>query len=359
MTARDIAFVVHGMLKPILVSENLGTMSTYHLQYWTRHHPIKPPVPPPATKRRLGAAGEEEEGKLDVVSAQLQARHVKTKEWASERKVLGSTGKTDVTRPRALIAISSSSILKESTANDGVASMKQQRAALWKSRIYCDQAYQCYTAVMDHRWRGPSSSSSTSSVQPHLLKLTKCLGIAVQTVLVDTATGQTITPTAGVVPTEDEGKQFRNQYSVDGTVLELLFKLAKGKILMARVLDDALLPPSIVQVLLPVALPILFAAPISTTDDDIAMADDRVLGAWTVVIDTLPTISSVALLETVRAIMQPPPPGHPNSILATTDRMQCTHALLQRGASLAANDPTFASDWQETETQFLEIISNM
>jgi hypothetical protein len=47
------------------------------------------------------------------------------------------------------------------------------------------------------------------------------------------------------------------------------------------------------------------------------------------------------------------------SILSTTDRMQCTHALLQRGALIAGNDPSFVSDWQETETQFMNIISNI
>jgi hypothetical protein len=356
MTSRDIAFVVHGMLKPILMSENLGTMSTYHLQYWTRHHPVKPPVPTSVAKR-AGGIGSGDETKMDVTSMEIQARHVKTKEWASERKVLGSTGKTDVTRPRALIAISSSSIQTDTDESksdvDGVASMKQQRAALWKSRIYCDQAYQCYTAVIDHRWQGPTSSST--SVQPQLLKLTKCLGISVQTVLVDTMTGTASAPITGTTPVEDEGKQFRNQYSVDGKVLELLFKLTKGKILMARVLEDTLLPPSVVQVLLPVALPILFAAPTNTTDDDAAFADDRVLGAWTVVIDTLPTISSGVLLETVKAIMNLPS----KLILSSTDRMQCTHALLQRGALVAGNDPTFAADWQETETQFMNLISNM
>ena len=355
MTARDIAFVVHGMLKPILMSENLGTMSTYHLQYWTRHHPVKPPMPSSIANRK-GGIGSSEEAKMDVASMQIQARHVKTKEWASDRKVLGSTGKTDVTRPRALIAISSSTIQTDTEESkndtDGLISIKQQRAALWKSRIYCDQAYQCYTAVLDHRWQGPSSSTS---VQPQLLKLTKCLGISVQTVLVDIATGNAITPSAGDTSTEEEGKQFRNQYSVDGNVLELLFKLSKGKILMARVLEDTLLPPSVVQVLLPVALPILFAAPTNTSDDDAAFADDRVLSAWTMVIDTLPMISSATLLETVKAIMKQPS----KSILSTTDRMQCTHALLQRGASIAANDPTFASDWQETETQFMNIISSM
>jgi hypothetical protein len=353
MSARDISFVVHAMLKPILTSETLGTMSTYHLQYWTRHHPVKPP----ASKRGHG----EEETKLDVVSLEIQARHEKTKEWSSERKVLGSTAKTNVLRPRALIAVSTANLngTADATANESsdMATKKQQRAALWKSRIYCDQAYQCYSAVVES-WQSSAASSSSgstpSSVQPHLLKLTKCLGITVQTVLVET----TAPATEGMIDMspEDVPKQFRNQYSVDATVLELLFKLPKGKLLLARVLEQALLPPAVVQVLLPVAVSILFAAtPLNPPDNEVAYAEDRLLIAWTAVVATLPELSGSAILDAVHGLLKQPA----SSILSSPARMQCTHALLQRGAMVAANDADFSKQWQATETAFLNLLSSV
>lgn len=353
MSARDISFVVHAMLKPILASETLGTMSTYHLQYWTRHHPVKPP----ASKRGHG----EEETKMDVVSLEIQARHEKTKEWSSERKVLGSTAKTNVLRPRALIAVSTANLNATSDVagneSSDMATKKQQRAALWKSRIYCDQAYQCYSAVVES-WQASASSNSSggitpSSVQPHLLKLTKCLGITVQTVLVETPAAVA----EGMIDSlpEDTPKQFRNQYSTDASVLELLFKLPKGKLLLARVLEQALLPPAVVQVLLPVAISILFAAAPMNPDKDVAYAEDRLLIAWTAVVATLPELSGSAISDSVQGLLKQPA----SSILSSPARMQCTHALLQRGAVVAANDAEFAKEWQTTEAAFLTLLSSV
>jgi hypothetical protein len=345
-------------LKPILTAENMGTMSTYHLQYWTRHHPVKPPSS--STKRTN--QGNDEESKMDALSLEIKSRHLKTKEWASDNKVLGSTGKTNVTRPRALIAVSSSKLNDAAAATTNAGSdnssitKKQERAALWKSRIYCDQAYQCYMAVVES-WQASSASTSAtpSSVQPHLLKLTKCFGISVQTVLVDTGTSSS-SAEEDTIP-DESSKQFRNQYSVDATVLELLFKLPKGKVLLARVLEQALLPPAVVQVLLPVALSISFAGT-SNTDADTAYADDRVLGSLTAVIATLPDLSGNVIIDSVQRLIRQSS-STSSSILSSTTTMQCTHALLQRGAVVAANDTVFAKEWQITEIEFLNLLSGM
>ena len=339
MTARDISFVVHAMLKPILAAEQAGTMSTYHVQYWMRHHPVKPP-PLPVAKRSL-MQQDEEEGKDDFAAMEMVSRYKKSKEWSSQHKVLGQTAKTNVARPRALIAVSNTS------ASEGTdkGSKQQQRAALWKSRIYCDQAYHCLTTVIDSWQSSPGALSA--SVQPHLLKLTKCLGVSVETVV------------------ESDETQARNQYKVDPAVLQLLLKLPKGKVLLARVLEQALLPPAIVQALLPVALSVLLTAATTatlseTTSDGAGLvADDRVFAAWTVVIQTLPDLSGTAILQSVGAVQQ-----QAEAALSTTARMQCTHALLQRGSACAAAanttaDTTFANEWATTEAEFMNILAGL
>ena len=49
-------------------------------------------------------------------------------------------------------------------------------------------------------------------------------------------------------------------YVQDSAALQLLLKLHKGKVLVARVLEQALLPPNAVQVLLPAILQVLYTA---------------------------------------------------------------------------------------------------
>lgn len=341
MSARDISYVVHSMLKPILAAESAGFMSTYHLQYWMRHHPVKPP--PPRKMRN------DEESKEDMMSLEMDSRYKKAKEWSSEHKVLGQTARTNVARPRALIAVSSSAAdtaaaAAASDAQDG----SKQRAALWKSRIYCDQAYQCLTTVIEI-WQASGAGTPSASVQPHLLKLTKCLGVSVQTVLSNDDDGDG----SGSTP------HVRNKYSVDPAVLQLLLKLPKGKVLLARVLEQALLPPAVVQVLLPVSLSVLTLTTMADNDNnsDIAasMADDRVFSAWTVVIQTLPDLSGGAILQAVKAVQQ-----HSEAALSSTVRMQCIHALLQRGSTVcAASDATMAAEWTTTEAEFMSVLAGL
>jgi hypothetical protein len=127
-----------------------------------------------------------------------------------------------------------------------------------------------------------------------------------------------------------------HEYAVDPAVLQLLLKLPKGKVLLARVLELALLPPVIVQVLLPVALQVLTATPAVTaeggaTTAGMVVADDRVFAAWTMVIQTLPDLSGSTIRQTVQAVQQ-----QSEAALSSNLRMQCTHALLQRGGIVAA-----------------------
>jgi len=314
MKARDITYVVHGMLRPILAAEHSGQMSTYHLQYWTRHHPVKPPEPRQPTKTPP-----------DFVAKEFASRAKKAQQWSDSHKTLGKTAKTNVARPRALIAVTNTLPAENDNSNH-----KKQRAALWKSRIYCDQAYQALQAVVD-RWK----ASGSASAQPHLVKLFKCLGISVQ------MTKDNDNSDSDVV---------HKTYAVDAEVLRLLLKLNKGKVLLARVLEQALLPPAVVPVLLPVALEILCGTAADADD----RADDRVFAAWTVVLQTLPEWSGAALLRAVRAVQE-----HPVTGLSSTTRMQCTHALLQRGGAVAARDDEFAKEWNVTEQEFMNILAGL
>ena len=258
MDARDIAYVVHSILKPVLtegVSED-----DYYIQMLRRFGgPQSNPLNPKHPKD---------------ISDEMLSRVNRAKEWSMEKGTLGYVAKTNVARPRALIATPVSASEQDSE--------QKQRASLWKARIYCDQAYQSYQAVVDI-WRSAPPGGVPPQVQVHLRKLMKCMGITL----------------------------VENQYQVDGEAFKMLIKLSKGRTLLARTLEQALLPPNAVQSLLPVALDILLACP--TRKDD-SMIDDRLFRSIAGVFQRL-NLSNETLLECVQALQSNGKSAHfaPNS----------------------------------------------
>jgi hypothetical protein len=316
MKTRNISYVVHSILKPVL-SAPPESCSTYHLDFWMRHHPIKPP---PATTTGGARRNQKLDNKLE---RELQARAKKAQEWSEEHKTLGITAKSNVTRPRALIAVSAP--IRSGNDDDTNEDDKiKQRATLWKARIYCDQGYQAYLSILS-AWKTQSTSA-----QPHLAKIFKCLGMSVHTTV--------------------EGETASHKYAVENpAALGLLLKLSKGKLLLARIFENAILPIAAVQVVLPSALEILCAVEPSSSEDS---ADNRVFVAASTVYQTLPQVSNQCILDSVAAILR-----QHSAALSSTARMQCTHALLQRGSNNASLDPAFADVWKKTEDEFMNILS--
>lgn len=261
MSARDICYVVHSILKPVLGS----TEATYHLQYWMKHHPVKPPSSQKTPHKDF--------------NAELEKRHEKARLWSADKKVLGSTVKSNVNRPRALIAVSMPEANTESSA----------RANLWKSRIYVDQGYAIFTTFQNQ----PSQ----------IVKLCKIFGMDNQT--------------------------------VDQSVMALVLKLSKGKVLLARILENHMFPMVVVNVLVPATLQTLFG--MESTDDD------RLYG----VLATL-QLKYKAILECLEILK-----AHPKQALATTARMAFLHSLLRNGA-LRAED-----GWEVIEEDFMNFLSGV
>jgi hypothetical protein len=296
MSARDIAFVVHGILKPILsagVSDD-----DYYLQYIRRRGgPLANPINP---KRVLD------------LDKEMSSRESKAKEWASEKSTLGYVAKSNVARPRALIATPKVTTDQEETEE------KKQRANLWKARVYCDQAYQAYQRVVEI-WRMAPPGPVPPQVQVHLAKLMKCMGISL-----------------------DENKV----YTCDAEPLKLLTKLGKGRTLIARVLEQALLPPNAVQAVMPNLLDTILALPADATTD-------RVLRAIASVLVKLPTITSATLIRCLEVATQ-----HGKSSVSTPIRIECALALLSKGAQVVAEDPSEEAKaaWGTAESQFTALL---
>jgi hypothetical protein len=301
MSSRDIAYVVHAILRPVLaagISEN-----DYYIQYIKRR--VGGPQADPVNPKRAQDATH------DVAS-----RTTKSKEWASEKSVLGHVTKSNVARPRALIATPQPTVDQENKE-------QRQRATLWKARVYCDQAYQAYQSVIDI-WRASSSNGKgiPPQVQMHLVKLKKCMGIVL-----------------------DKEKK---EYVVSDEALKLIVKLEKGRTLISRVLEQALLPPNAVQALLPPLLDILMALPPSSSDGE-EKTIGRLFQAIAGIIPKL-NFSGETLVECLEIALK-----HGKSATGSMVRMGCLHSLLQKGAQVVPQDPSseVKEAWGIAERKFV------
>jgi len=302
MSARDVAYVIHSILKPVLahgMSED-----EYFIQYL----------------RRLGGqANASMPEKPKDLDGEMLSRAVKSKEWSTEKGVLGHVAKTNVARPRALIATPTISTTEQQDSE------QKQRATLWKARIYCDQGYQAYQAVVDI-WSSAPPGSIPPQIQIHLVKLMKCMGIT----------------------------NVEKEYKVDRDSLALLIKLSKGRTLTARVLEQALLPPNAVQAVLPLLMDVLFGVvnKRSTEDNMEDFSTERLFRAITLVLRQLNT-SSDTLLQCLDVVGK-----NGASSMGSTARLECVHALLQKGSIVLGQDPLEENRtaWGKAEGEFMNLI---
>lgn len=156
-------------------------------------------------------------------ATELASRQARAKVWSTERKVLGATAKQPVTRPRALIAA-------PITAATGAPS--KDRAALWKTRLYCDRGYLYLLFVQ---------------------LLFKCLGIQ-----------------------KDKTADSNCYSTIDSAMLLTILKLEKGRTMLARTVEQysVKVPRSV----LPETLRILLSDGGTTATNP---ATDRLWGAFT------------------------------------------------------------------------------
>jgi len=357
MSTRDISYVVHSILKPLLnhQQQNPPTPFDYDRAFWQRAGGVPPPTNT-YNRRQGGKQGNKKQGQK--AENEMESREKKAKDWSAEHSVLGRTAKSNVTRPRALIAQPKKSDDDETKNKEN--SEQRQRQALWKSRIYCDQAYQAYLKVVEtwHAVITPNqnmSPAAAASLQPHLFKLLKCLGIVKSEQEQD----------------EDESSDHQQVYAVvNEGALPLVAKLPKGRILLARVLEQALLPPAAVNALLPVLFKAIYELPLppppplpgagppplnaeaAAASGNAHMVDERLFMAISRVLHTLPDLPGSDILQCLDLASE-----NSSVSLQSTVRMSAVHALLQRGSQLASSDESFAPVWKTREEAFLKIIS--
>mmetsp|Transcript_30168 Transcript_30168/g.42745 ORF Transcript_30168/g.42745 Transcript_30168/m.42745 type:complete len:695 (+) Transcript_30168:96-2180(+) len=292
MKSRDLAYILHSILKPILLTGS--SPSDYDMRLLQRNGNKAPTTP----------------SKKTDVRQEMQSRQIKTMEWMRDKNTLGHVSKSDVTRPRALLA--TPAIVSE----EGVE--QKQRASLWKARLYIDQGYQACDALLEI-WASTPPGIVPPEVQPHLHKLFKVLGMSV--------------------------KDGSYQVNPEKNALEVIVKASKGRTFLSRLLERALLPPKAVQVLVPAILK--HAIELSTSSEP---TDNRLFMSCGRVIASLDSFHGDAILDSVAAVQS-------KKALSSQARMGCIHALLRRAAVMAQQDPTFSPKWAIAEQEFMKILS--
>ncbi|KAL7565103.1 hypothetical protein ACA910_005111 [Epithemia clementina (nom. ined.)] len=382
MSARDISYVVHSILKPILLHQQQNPISPfdYDSAFLQKTMGVVATTSGPTSTNQSNSAHmgqqqqqQQQQQQLQVKSLQeeMQSRAEKAKHWSTENSVLGRTAKSHVARPRSLIAQPTKEELEEANSNKNN-SEQRQRQALWKARIYCDQAYQAYMNVVQ-TWHvvavSPNQAltpAAAASLQPHLFKLLRCLGLS------RSDQGHDLDITSDLQQQQQQQQQHHHHPTYvlsNDTALPLLTKLPKGRVLLARVLEQALLPPAAVGVLLPSLFKAMYVLPLlslsgadpnsiimvedaSSSQATQEQANDRVFAALSRVLQTLPEIPRGEILESLDVVQE-----HSTVALLSPVRMQAVHSLLQRGTQLATLDPGFAEDWKIREEAFLQVLS--
>lgn len=349
MSPRDIAYVVHSILKAL--NANSSTSPTdYDEQWFARQTGTSVP-----TSRSYAQSRTNQNESTDAAQpgvGPLESRAERSKAWSTQHAALGHNAKTNVARPRALIANPALSATANSDAagGDGGGSeqenAKKQRAVLWKARLYCDRAYQAFFAVME-TWQ---SSHNVAQVQPHLMKLLKCLGV--------TSSAARTKPNA---PASQPATTLA--VIIDPEPLQLVCKLNKGRILLARIMEQALLPPQAMSSMLPTVWSVCLSAGMApslqrgmmTTTMLSDPTDDRLFAALARVLTSLPNLDEAIALACLQTILKQPS----KAVLESTVRMQAAHALLQRGASLVTapgGQATLAAEWSKAEDEFMQLL---
>jgi len=278
------------MLKPVLLAGSSPT--DYHIQL---------------LQRQSGAKTPSKKHPSQKMTQEMASRSKKTMEWMKDQKTLGAVTKTDVTRPRALLAVSST--IKKDQGDES----QKERAALWKARLYVDQGQSAATALMQI-WQAATPGTVPPQVQSHLKKLFKICGITVK----DEVYGM------------DESKDS----------LQVILKLSKGKNFVARLLEHALLPPMAAQVLVPVALQHALAGPVGD--------DSRLFSSFARILTMMPLWSPASLLACLEATTT-------KDALSSQPRMECLHALLRRGNSVTEPED-FVEKWKAGENRLMELF---
>eukprot|EP00815_Leptocylindrus_aporus_P009462 CAMPEP_0116075852 /NCGR_PEP_ID=MMETSP0322-20121206/16881_1 /TAXON_ID=163516 /ORGANISM="Leptocylindrus danicus var. apora, Strain B651" /LENGTH=660 /DNA_ID=CAMNT_0003565989 /DNA_START=58 /DNA_END=2037 /DNA_ORIENTATION=+ len=305
MTQRDVQFVITAMLRP-LTAENHDDF--YYKQYLHKFNIYKDKTDVDLEKR-------------NKFRENIEAR---SKEWQEKKQSLGRIVKTDVTRPRALLA--APKLTK--SAQDEISVETKLRVSLWKARAQIDAGYRSYFELIDlsaKRYQNEVSENDNErirkDIRSNLIKLNACFGIG--------------SSMSGVV---------------DQEVLSCTLSLPKGKELLAKAMEKGILPHPSAMAILPFALAMILSKPCSLDANDSAVQKEiRLLRSFLMLINLPnPSIQPDILVSCLEEVVSIQSNTSIRELLNARQRLEVMHAVLTRGSQLCANNENF----QKQESMF-------
>ena len=357
MSSRDLCHVLHSIMRPLLTFENVldaYNADYYHWSYNDRksrnllfHNNMGGNVslPNPVWKETKMKAQTMENKFRNAVETRAN-------EWSKEKQALGKVAKTNVKRPRALLATTTLSS-KGVTGLDTDEEMDEskQRAQLWASRAGIDKGYSAYLNLVELRRllqsRPGDALSNVDEVENRREELLQDVEENVNK----------LHSAFGVL------KKDSDEIDIDANVLSRTLSLPKGRMLLSRVIDEGILPHPSACHLLSFAIRAIFEAA-STSDLTAAppAGEDRLLRSLTGLVRTVqPSVdidNLLACLTSViesKALMKEKNRDMKSVLAGKRTLMELLHAIFTRGGEVCVGE--HESDWKAKESSFLLILT--
>ena len=346
MPVRDLGYAVHSMIRP-LQSLDAYSDDYYHLSLLNLAMGYAVPgLAAAPVGKDVKAMAREMEAKFREGAA------ARAKTFAEEKKSLGTTVRSNVNRPKALLNTKSFTRAddgkedEEAAPGDYEAEQKRLRVALWRARVAVDRGYSSYLSLIElRRLIGASGGDARlmtdlmPDVRANVDRIHRSLGLSVSV-----------------------GDDGRKAIAVDGDGLRTCLSLPKGRVLAARVVEGGILPHPSACVLLSPAVREVYSSPPDGGDAASASGDgrDRLLGALLLlVVAPSPAVEPAVLGDCLRGIADvgEADGGGTGLLTGSQMRMRFLHALLSTGKERMGEGSEGRKAFLEDETRIMRILA--
>jgi hypothetical protein len=354
MTPRDLCYVLHSMMRPILSFSSV--LDAYNADYYRWSYEDRKSrnllfvggsapsfqnnLPTPVWKETKVKAQEMEDSHRDKLEKRAE-------NWTKEKQALGRVVKVNVKRPKALLSTntlstSADGLLAEHSEED------RQRALLWSARLAIDKGYQAYLNLIELR-RLLQSRPSDALMEEEERK---------QTLLKDVEENVSKLQSAFGLKAVDSGTVL-----CDNKILSKTLTLSKGRMLLSRVIDEGILPhPSACKVL-PSTISVVFEF---ASNSDLKGAppagEERLLRSLTGLVKTVrPSVDSQNLLACLmsatdaKTVLVQKNLSMKSVLTSKRALMELLHAIFERGSYVCVGDAE--AEWKDRESKFLAILA--
>ena len=364
MTSRDLCYVLHSMLRPILSFASV--LDAYNADYYRWSYDDRKSrnllflggnapssgnnLPNPVWKETKVKAQKMEDKFRDSVEKRADA-------WTKDKQTLGRVVKVNVKRPRALLSTTALTTNVESKvdldAPETDTEEDRQRAILWAARVAIDKGFQAYLSLVELRRLLQSRPGDALNGEESVINRREQLLKDVQ---------ENVDKLHGAFGLKKIGDSA--DIECDDKILGRTLTLPKGRMLLSRVIDEGILPhPSACKVL-PNAIKVVFVSA-STADLSIAppAGEDRLLRSLTGLVKTTqPSVDPNNLLSCLNSTINAEniingEKRSMKSVLSSKRTLtELLFAVFSRGGEVCVGG--FLAEWKDKESKFLAILSS-